>query len=200
MIPTISILDRAKALSVLLAVVACASPTRSAAQSQDPCLRDQVLKCWHMVGAEGTAPDRVLRMVRSLDPPGSTGNPRKLELVEAIENPASDRRYIVRQVQVDCDRLAFREEAMLFGFSDGTAKAQPVIDSEWRPVMEGEQGQPVAAMIACPAPPGVSTKEHRSLLSSSIVTDAFRAADAVDWVRKLLWDGLVHREMTSRQR
>ena len=111
---------------------------------------------------------------------------RRIELVQAIEDPGFEQRYVIFRLQIDCQKLQFLVDSTLIGHADGTVKPKANETSDWVDLPQGRYGEGAAGTMACP-PPKEYLADHRKLVQTSIVTDAYRAADAVDWLRKALW-------------
>lgn len=158
------------------------------AQAQTGCMMDDVLRCWHLTGSYGeTSPKRVINMMRSLDPQDAPQTAiRRIELLQAIEDLSFDQRYVIWKLQIDCERQMFMVDSTLVGHADGTVKPKANETTGWVELAKGRYGEAAAGFMACP-PPREHNREYRDLLYKTIITDAYRAADAVDWLRKALW-------------
>lgn len=158
------------------------------ARAQDACRMDDVLRCWHIAGVFGeAAPNRIMNIVRMRERDHVGTAIRDIELVQAIENPASAERYVIWNMRIDCDKGAFQVQSTIAGLADGRAVPKENERSDWVPLDQGRYGEMAAAAIACPSVPGVSRSQRSELLHKSILSDAYRAADAVDWLRKTFW-------------
>lgn len=161
------------------------------AQAQDACLNDPVLRCWHLSGVYGgDPPSRVVNLVRRMDQKDVASPVRRIEMLQVIELPSHPERYALWKMQVDCGKQLFLVETTHIGKADGTATLEPNAASGWTPLAEGRYGEGNAALIACPSLPGISTVQYNTLLRKSVITDAYRPADAADWVAKSMWGNL----------
>lgn len=166
-----------------LAVVAVL-PLAAMAQDGDPLLSGRLkcnsadLRCWYLVGGVGEAPRRLAFIGRNIDP--LADGKRRVELIQVIEQSDYKHRFVIWQLEVDCNRTSFRVERDRAGNNNGTVTEEAVENGQWQTFAEARYGEASVQGLACsPDQPDPET--------TIFVGNAYRAPDVVHHVRSVFW-------------
>lgn len=177
-------LRSARALLAALLVAVVALPFNTMAQDGDPILSGRLkcnssdLRCWYMVGAVGEAPRRLAFIGRNIDP--LVDGMRRVELIQVIDQRDYKHRFVIWQLEVDCNRASFRVERDRAGNSNGTVTDEAVENGQWQAFAEARYGESSVQGLACSAgqpDPGTTL----------FVGNAYRAPDVVHHFRSVFW-------------
>lgn len=177
-------MSRLRIPALALAALVALTPAASA-QEPDPLLSGRMkcnpsddLRCWYLVGGVGDAPQRLAFIARNVDP--LADGKRQVEFIQAIEHRNYKHRYVIWQLEVDCNRDAFRVLRDRAGNANGTVTDEAVENDQWQAFADGRYGEASVRDLACSAgQPDPS--------STIFLGNAYRAPDVVHHFRSVFW-------------